>query len=153
MCIIKGLNLEMFVIYNTTLTHLEKYTLRLCTLFQKLVSTSKKDVIVFSSNLKMSIGKPRKNQIREDGNGCMIKKKDSTLRYSNCKRYGHNSRTCQRDNAKQISGDSSGRTERGSNIGVKKGLKGGRNERRSSSSDRKGSKGGKGDASASFQQP
>ena len=76
-----------------------------------------------------------------------------TLKCSNCKWHGHNSRTCQRDNAKQISGGSGGRTEKGSNIGVKKGIKGDRNERISSSSDRKGLKNGGGNASASFSQP
>lgn len=105
----------------------------------------------------MSIGRPRKSKKkrkeREDGNGCTIKKRNSTLKCINCKRYGHNSIISQRDNAKQILGGSGGRTERESNIDVKKGLKGGRNEKRSSNNDRKGSKSGRGYANASFSQP
>lgn len=62
------------------------------------------DVIVLPLNLKRGVGRPRKNRMREKGEKRpeTFKKRSCTVKCNLCKQFGHNSRTYQRDIAKQL---------------------------------------------------
>lgn len=48
-------------------------------------------------NVKIAPGRPKKKRIREEGEPCnshKIGKKGTKIRYGNCNKEGHNSKTC-----------------------------------------------------------
>ena len=56
--------------------------------------------IVLPLHLKSLPGRPRKNRRHEPGEGPSgpgVARRSTTMRCDNCKQFGHNKRTCQRD--------------------------------------------------------
>jgi len=100
------------------LKHFSKY------IYKIYKKKKKKDISWFGApNFKRNMNIWRKNRWREDLLD-ILKKRASTFRCIIYKLYGHNLRTCQRDNVEQVRGARGGRGSRGDGgtLGLAKGI-------------------------------